>query len=235
MVVFLQRAKLIFIFLLVVLFLAGARACQEDYDFASQSGLPTPTPTDSPDDDDDDDLVPVPTPTVTPTITPIASPVPTPITDEDDLFEDDLLDDEPGLLEQLAALDSAEANISGVTAKSDLGSPNVDNWLGQAFSGLDPIQAESAYIAMKDMMQGFDDDLDGIPNAYEILLGTNSFEADSNRNGYDDMIELLLGSDPVNPDIKPSISPSEAHALFAAINPYKPLISSLSGQEALDY
>jgi len=223
-----QRVKLIFMFLFIVLFLAGARVCQEDYDFASQSGLPTPTAT----PDDDNDLVPVPTPTVTPTITPVVSPVPTPVVD-DDLLEDDLLEDEAGLLEQLAALDSggASSRLSGDTSESHTGSPNMNNWLGQAFSSLDPIRAESAYLAMKEMMQGFDDDLDGIPNAYEVLLGTNLSQADSNHNGYYDLIELLLGSDPADPYTRPAISPSEAHGLFTAINPYKPLISSLSGQE----
>jgi len=222
-----HRIKVFFMLLLIVMFLAGTRACQENYDFASQTGgIDTPTPT--PTDDDDDDIIPVPTPNGTPVATPTAAPAPTPILDDDD----DLLDDdEPGLLESLAALDEGEksalsTNI-GAAGDSFSSQSGGSNWLGQAFSDKDPIETEEAYLFLQEMMQGFDDDLDGIPNAYEVLLGTNPFEHDTSRNGYSDAVELLFGSDPLNPHLKPDMSTVEAHEIFMAISPYKALISSL--------
>ena len=49
-----------------------------------------------------------------------------------------------------------------------------------------------------------DNDMDGLCNAHEIYIGTNPNAADSDNDGYNDYIEFMLNTDPLNPSSHPN-------------------------------
>lgn len=51
-----------------------------------------------------------------------------------------------------------------------------------------------------------DTDGDGIPDADELRLGTNPFDADTDHDGYPDGLEIALGSDPLDPNSTPNLN-----------------------------
>lgn len=78
--------------------------------------------------------------------------------------------------------------------------PSVfDTSAGQAFAGL-PTPKDK------------DDDL--LPDAFEEILGTNYMRVDSDEDGIPDGVEYVMRSDPLDPDILPTIEPGMRMALY---------------------
>ena len=195
---------------------------------ATETPTPTPTDDDFDDDDDlddDDDII---TLTPTPTIGIIAPLTPLPTEEPDD--EESAAQ---GFLTELALLpQDDETSASGTKSLTGDHQPKISNWLGEAFKssgksandldsdgdgyadwfeiemGSDPNDAASTPDVFPNSrlmarMIGYDDDFDGLTNEEEIRYGTDPKVADSDGDGYLDGIEILCGTDPLDPLSKP--------------------------------
>jgi hypothetical protein len=61
------------------------------------------------------------------------------------------------------------------------------------------------------LLHGIDSDGDGLPDEIEIMLGTNPLDPDTDHDGYSDGLEVALGSNPLDPKSIPVIEfPHEA-------------------------
>ena len=56
------------------------------------------------------------------------------------------------------------------------------------------------------IFDGQDSDGDAIPDAIELIIGTNPFRADTDGDGFPDGLEIALGSDPLNPRSIPNVN-----------------------------
>jgi len=201
---------------------SGTKACQEDYDFASQvattplptaTGTPTITPTDSPTPRSSA------TPRAEPTVA--ASPAAT-----------SAAGDETGIFDELSALSNKSANSVRASAGgggASVGGTSADaasgNWLGGAFTddgiqnwedsdgdgfsddledqvASDPNDSGSeprgvARTRLADRLGAKDGDMDGLSSEDEAQRGTNPGLADTDQDGKPDGAEVLSGGDPL--------------------------------------
>jgi hypothetical protein len=201
---------------------SGTKACQEDYDFASQVAT-----------------TPIPSATITPTTTPTDTPTPrasatsraepteatTPVATSG-------AGDDTGLFDELSALgnkSTTSAKAAAVSGAASVGGGAGDatsgNWLGGAFSD-DGIQnwedsdgdgfsddleeqvGSDAYDSgaeprgvvktrLADRIGAKDVDMDGLSSEEEAQRGTNPALADSDQDGKPDGAEVLSGGDPL--------------------------------------
>ena len=229
-----DRIALIIALLLFALTMSGTRACQENYDFASQStaatstptGSETPTGTETPDEDEDDIGVETPTPTSTetptetPTVTPTESSVIVALRSLSKESEPD------------TALATVDSNIAkGAAAASSRKAGKKGNWLGQIYKediegdsldtdadgytdllesdvGSDPKDENSKpplpVTFLSARFDGIDDDYDGLSNEDEREEGTDPEQRDSDGDGVLDGIEVLGQFDPKDPNSRPN-------------------------------
>jgi len=200
---------------------SGTKACQEDYDFASQTSVtPVPTATD--------------TPTITPTETGTARATQTTrpeATEAENPVATSGAGDETGIFDELSALsnkssETVKAAAGGVPSAGVGSADSVSsNWLGGAFSddgiqnwedsdgdgfsdnleeqvGSDAYDAGSeprgvAKTRLADRVAARDGDMDGLSNDDESQRGTNPAVADTDQDGKTDGAEVLSGGDPL--------------------------------------
>jgi hypothetical protein len=68
------------------------------------------------------------------------------------------------------------------------------------------------------LLNGIDSDGDGLPDEIELLIGTNPFDPDTDHDGYPDGLEVELGSNPLDPNSVPVIGyPGETYSPIFSI------------------
>lgn len=201
---------------------SGTDACQEDYDFASQTSVtPVPSATAT--------ATVTQTGTVTPEVTasPVSSGTPAAtatIVGATPTSEEAIGD--PGLFTELSALSVERDEVTGVVAGS--GQAQGGNWLGKAFSNqgaeswLDSdgdgysdafeeeqetdvrdassVPLDVATTRFEARLQGVDQDLDGLSVKEERQRNTDPTVADSDGDGRGDGAEIASGGDPLSAD-----------------------------------
>ncbi|MDB6037111.1 MAG: hypothetical protein JWM99_952, partial [Verrucomicrobiales bacterium] len=111
----------------------------------------------------------------------------------------------PDSLETLLGLDPTNPDSKGDGTRDgdrDFDNDGLSNaW--EVFYGLDP---RNAHTQNANILDGdLDPDGDGLINRLEQIAGTNPLKADSDNDGWNDEAEVSAGSDPLDPNSKPSM------------------------------
>jgi hypothetical protein len=229
-----EKSVLVVSIFFISIFLAGTKACQEDYDLGSQSNVATETP----ESQDTNTAKNTKTPTATATETKEATETPEPTAAPEGTVEENSNTSTNDLLTELSLLkDDKEGEenkpTSPGTEKSASEGPNSENWLGKAFDGgeddgigidsdsdgvadwfeneigTDPNNASStpalsAKPKLKRRLMGYDDDMDGLSNKEEAELKTDPHSADSDGDGFMDGVEAHSGYNANNSKSRPA-------------------------------
>ena len=206
-----SRLPALLVVITSALLLSGTRACQEDYDIASQSTVPTAEPT-------DDGVQPVgtrtPTSTSTPTETPTLEPSSTPTvggtttptpTETSEVVSAALLRDLGGLSGQSVQNPTpniAANNVVSLNSAAGEGRTYVENWLGKIYS--DKVTRDSDGDGFSDALEvDFETDprnKDSQPPAPVTLLDARLAATDADLDGLTQEVERDLGLDPARTD-----------------------------------
>ncbi len=200
----------------------GTKACQQDYDLGSQTSLPSSTTVSS------TTTTTSGSGSSTTTTNGASSTSTTSVTTSTLVGQHAAKGMDLGALEKLS-----ESTASGsTTASAAQNNTKPSNWLGRAYSdeavpgiftdsdsdgytdqlevdsGSDTHDSNSVPAAtpctrLIDRLRGVDDDQDGVPNDEERKIGTDSYSADSDRDGVRDQAEFLSGSDALDPNSRP--------------------------------
>ena len=209
--IYTSRLPALLVVITSALLLTGTRACQEDYDLASQSTVPTAEPT-------DDGTQPVgtrtatstPTPTETPTLEPSSTPTVSGTatvapTETPEVVSAALLRDLGGLSGQGSAsttIPTAAAAVAAINAGTSEGRTYVENWLGKIYS--DKLTLDSDGDGFSDALEAdFETDAhnkDSQPPAPVTLLDARLGASDADLDGLTQEVERDLGLDPSKSD-----------------------------------
>ncbi len=188
----------------------GTQACQENYYFARQySGSPTPTETET------GDVTESPSATSTtakPTPSPTESGIPTNEPEETDSpFEEPTTSAIYGIFRRSVKESSTSSNnqtgkatnwlgniaSKGIDRDGDGFSDALESSLGSVADSADSVPEITLLTKLNVRMQRQDSDFDGLSNQDELLLGSDPSNPDSDGDGVFDGIEVLSGRSPV--------------------------------------
>ena len=183
---------------------------QEDQDYIAEGDLPVdPTPT-----------PPSPTPTPTPpSPTPTATPSATPDLDTDGDGKPDHCEslapgpgqthlllpdtDADGLLDGQEDPGDCEGMLTEPLAMTNPRNPDTDG--NGIMDGVEVLLLETNPLDPDDPADATDSSGDGLPDYYVIELGQDPENPDWDGNRFTNGYELLMGSDPLDPDSKPAL------------------------------
>ena len=80
----------------------------------------------------------------------------------------------------------------------------VDTWGVYGYDGIRDLREQDLPFKY-DLYDTLDSDSDGLPDRFEVEIGTATNNADSDDDGFSDYWEIYAGNDPANPDDAPQI------------------------------
>lgn len=190
-----DKITLIVALLLFAITMSGTKACRENYNFASQSNLgsPTPsgseTPTPTSSGTEDEDDIGIETPTETPTATATASGDPTSTT--------------------TATATATESSV--IVALRSLSNEGQEDTPIENANSIDIAEGVASASALRAGKKG-----NWLGQIYKEDIEGDSLDSDS--DGYTDLLETDVGSDPNNADSIPPLPVTFLASRFAGVD-----------------